>query len=365
MGKLNGIHTFYNQLPPWRLTILPQIQEISIDYSRCSTLATADFTNIPSNLVHTEFKSKNSSSIYQWRVQNIQVPYGNDRAYTLPTNQCTLRFEIPNELGSPIYMYYRLTKFYQNHRRYVKSLNQDQLVGNFVDNSTIGSSDCDPLKLDPSGKAYYPCGLIANSLFNDTIQSPQLVTSNTADVAAGPEAFSMTNQGIAWGSDRNLYKEAPYTADQVVPPPNWRLQYPEGYNDNFPIPDISTWEEFQVWMRTAGLPTFSKMALRSDNQRMPAGVYEMNIYDCMFRSSFKSNHRLLTNSPRRLPSHRIWRYKRNPHLHTQRHRRQERLLGYRIHYRRWSLSHSGRALHGYTYYQTEEDGGSQPFVFWQ
>jgi len=177
-------------------------------------------------------------------------------------------------------MYYRLTKFYQNHRRYVKSLNQDQLVGNFVDNSTIASSDCDPLKLDPSGKAYYPCGLIANSMFNDTIQTPQLVTSRTAGVVAGPEAFNMTTYGIAWGSDRNLYKQAPYTNDQVVPPPNWHDRYPYGYNDNFPIRDISTWEEFQVWMRTAGLPTFSKMALRQDNEGMPAGIYDMTIYDC-------------------------------------------------------------------------------------
>jgi len=177
-------------------------------------------------------------------------------------------------------MYYRLTKFYQNHRRYVKSLDQDQLVGNFVDNSTIDDSDCDPLKLGPGGKAYYPCGLIANSLFNDTLHSPDLVTPTSAGVEAGNATFSMTNQGIAWGSDRNLYKKAPYTVDQVVPPPNWLLQYPDGYNDNFPIPDISTWEEFQVWMRTAGLPTFSKMALRSDNEAMPAGIYEMSIYDC-------------------------------------------------------------------------------------
>ena len=39
-------------------------------------------------------------------------------------------------------------------------------------------------------------------------------------------------------------------------------------------------EEFQVWMRTAGLPTFSKLALRNDNQTMKAGNYQVDIDDC-------------------------------------------------------------------------------------
>lgn len=91
----------------------------------------------------------------------------------------------------------------------------------------------------------------------------------------------MTNSSVAWGSDSALYKKAPYTNDQVVPPPNWIRKYPYGYTDEFPIPDISDWQEFQVWMRTAGLPTFSKLALRSDDQAMPAGTYEMQIYDGM------------------------------------------------------------------------------------
>lgn len=90
----------------------------------------------------------------------------------------------------------------------------------------------------------------------------------------------MTNKGIAWSSDAALYSKTEYTNDQVSPPPNWQRRYPNGYNDENPIPDLSEYEEFQVWMRTAGLPTFSKLALRNDNETMTAGIYQMDIYDC-------------------------------------------------------------------------------------
>ncbi|KAL2424303.1 Phospholipid-transporting ATPase accessory subunit mug89 [Exophiala dermatitidis] len=89
----------------------------------------------------------------------------------------------------------------------------------------------------------------------------------------------MTNKSIAWSSDASLYKKTKYTNDQVSPPPNWQRRYPDGYTDENPIPDLSEYEEFQVWMRTAGLPTFSKLALRNDQDTMTAGIYQMDIYD--------------------------------------------------------------------------------------
>jgi hypothetical protein len=191
-----------------------------------------------------------------------------------------LIFDIPNDIGPPVLLYYRLTNFYQNHRRYVKSLDTDQLNGKFISNSTISSSACNPLKLAPNGKAYYPCGLIANSLFNDTISSP--VALNSAD---GAKTYNMTSKGIAWSSDAQLYSKTVYTNHQVMPPPNWHNRYPNGYTDQNPIPDLSQYEEFQVWMRTAGLPTFSKLALRNDDAVMTAGSYRIEISDCNFTPS--------------------------------------------------------------------------------
>ena len=59
-------------------------------------------------------------------------------------------------------MYYRLTNFYQNHRRYVSSRDDNQLDG---DPREV-SSECDPYESSHDGLPYAPCGMIANSLFN-------------------------------------------------------------------------------------------------------------------------------------------------------------------------------------------------------
>ena len=77
-------------------------------------------------------------------------------------------------------MYYQLDNFYQNHRRYVKSRSNEQLMGNILEVSAL--EDCDPIKtnadlgeskLSVSGKslvaenAAMPCGLVAKSFFTD------------------------------------------------------------------------------------------------------------------------------------------------------------------------------------------------------
>jgi hypothetical protein len=38
---------------------------------------------------------------------------------------------IEEEIKSPIYVYYQLDNFYQNHRRYVKSRDNEQLDGKY------------------------------------------------------------------------------------------------------------------------------------------------------------------------------------------------------------------------------------------
>ncbi|KIW18295.1 hypothetical protein PV08_02583 [Exophiala spinifera] len=251
------------------------VQELVIDYTDCNTTATTSFTAIPESKVSTSFKSSNSTARPLWRrtLNTTHPPYSVELRNT-PV--CTLQFSIPNDIGPPVYLYYRLTNFYQNHRRYVKSLDTDQLKGDFLSNHTIHDSSCNPLKLDHNGKAYYPCGLIANSIFNDTLNSPVAVSTSGGQES---QQYRMTNEGIAWSSDASLYKRTKYTNFDVSPPPNWAVRYPDGYTDENPIPDLSKYEEFQVWMRTAGLPTFSKLALRNDNETMTAGTYQMDIYD--------------------------------------------------------------------------------------
>lgn len=258
-----------------------QVQELQIDYSDCNTTAPAypTYSAIPSSKVTSYFKNTTDpANAPQWSREETTQTYGVDGSQKVATPICHLRFYIPDTIGPPVLLYYVMTRFYQNHRRYVKSFDQDQLAGQFRDNKSISNSDCDPLTVDPAtNKSYYPCGVIANSVFNDTFYSP--VALNWPGASTNSTAYNMTTDGTAWSSDAELYKPTVYTYDEVVPPPNWRAQYPE-YSDNFPFPALHTDDAFQVWMRTAGLPTFSKLKLRNDSTAMQIGTYDMEIWDC-------------------------------------------------------------------------------------
>ncbi|KAF8426625.1 LEM3/CDC50 family protein [Tirmania nivea] len=211
-----------------------------------------------------------------WDIQNFgPIPSGNtvkgridlDRIYTL-------EFKIPNNLSVPIFFYYRLTNFYQNHRRYIKSIDERQLKGQAVTLSALKRSDaCSPLITDTdTGKPYYPCGLIANSLFNDTFSHPLWITTNNG---SNNEMYVITDKGIAWESDRDRYKKSLYQNSDVMPPQIGG----DGYTDEKPIPDLSEREDFQVWMRTVGLLTFSKLARKNTISPMLKGTYYVNITD--------------------------------------------------------------------------------------
>lgn len=168
-------------------------------------------------------------------------------------------------------MYYKLTNYYQNHRRYVKSLSTDQFKGKIVSIDTLDRDDqCKPVARSPTNPnmPIYPCGLIANSMFNDTFLSPVLL--NPANSNSNNLTYVMSEKGIAWSGEASKYKKTQYTNSQVSPPPFWVDRFPNGYTDQNPIPDLSQDEHFQVWMRTAGLPTFRKLYFRCGSIPSPS-----------------------------------------------------------------------------------------------
>ncbi|OBT61516.1 hypothetical protein VE03_09114 [Pseudogymnoascus sp. 23342-1-I1] len=259
-----------------------QVQEISLDYTNCFDQApnatTTTKAEMPEGLATWYFHDmENSAPTAFWSRQTINYTFPNGVVLENVT-QCSLVFDIPAPMNPPVLFYYRLTNFYQNHRRYVKSFQADQLRGDAVDSATIESSLCDPLRLDNRSRPYYPCGLIANSMFNDTYTSPLL--QNVQKGTANSTVYEMkNNSGIAWDSDKKLYGKTKYTLDQIAVPPNWVDRYGGGqdYTEAHPPPDLENDQAFQVWMRTAGLPTFSKLAQRNDDDVMKTGTYQVDI----------------------------------------------------------------------------------------
>ncbi len=116
------------------------------------------------------------------RIQGVTRQY--DSCELNEDKPCIVDIVIDSDIPAPIYVYYQLDNFYQNHRRYVKSRSNEQLMGNSMDVNSL--DDCDPIKTNAelgrskalSGKTFesmgtldeaaYPCGLVAKSFFNDT-----------------------------------------------------------------------------------------------------------------------------------------------------------------------------------------------------
>lgn len=182
---------------------------------------------------------------------------------------CNLQIDIEELYPAPVYLYYGLTNFYQNHRRYVKSRDDNQLLGNTVDSNTI-SSECKPFASNGS-LVYAPCGAIANSLFNDSF------TLNYSTLTV-----PLIRTGIAWSTDKSTKFNNPKSFDNTIKPPNWRKNITElDLND----PDNNGYknEDLIVWMRTAALPNFRKFYRKINHSTLnftnglPKGTYSLTI----------------------------------------------------------------------------------------
>jgi len=224
----------------------------------------------------------------------------------------TQTLSIDKDMSAPIYMYYQLDNFYQNHRRYVKSRSDVQLRNGDLFEV---SGSCEPLATRSCGPsadgkkgdcAVYPCGLIAWSVFNDsfygwnpTAPAPPAnancpdktsclaVRRNNADYP-----IKWTKEGIAWKSDKDKKFINPAATDAMpygmytgTPSDSKTLALPYDNYKYFKCADTSVAkascpiekryadvadEEFIVWMRTSGLPDFRKLH-RIINEDLKAG----------------------------------------------------------------------------------------------
>ena len=103
----------------------------------------------------------------------------------------------------------------------------------------------------------------------DTFSNLTVPSSNSAS------NYTWSEKNIAWPGEAKKYASKPgYDASQITPPPNWAKRFPDGYNDSN-LPNLKEDEHFQNWMRTAGLPTFTKLWGRNDNDVLKKGRYQI------------------------------------------------------------------------------------------
>ncbi|OCH95280.1 transcription regulator [Obba rivulosa] len=252
------------------------VTEMTFDYTQCenqtpsSSTTDLNLVNIPSGSYSYRFKASDAHPPFTPPQYAFVNQSSNSSVDISQRQQCVIQFDIPYDLDASVFLYYKLTNFYQNHRRYVKSYDTNQLLGKAPSAGTLNGGNCKPLA-EINGTAVYPCGLIANSLFNDTFSNLTLTTDSSS-------TYSFMSNGIAWPGEAKKYgSTSGYSLSDIVPPPNWASRFPNGYTNSTPPPNLKEDEHFQVWMRTAGLPTFTKLFGRNDNDKLTQGRYQITV----------------------------------------------------------------------------------------
>ncbi|XP_020572410.1 ALA-interacting subunit 1-like [Phalaenopsis equestris] len=208
---------------------------------------------IPIGLASLSASEKVVEIVYQYHDVCIPSLFQEDKVGFIQSTQtkktCTRKFTVTKYMKSPVFVYYELDNFYQNHRRFVKSRSDKQLRDKSKETDT---KTCAPEATTSNGSPIVPCGLIAWSLFNDTYK---FSTSN--------RDLAVNKKNIAWSSDK-LHK---FGAN--VYPKNFQSGALIGggkLNETIPL---SEQEDLIVWMRTAALPTFRKLYGRIEEDLQP------------------------------------------------------------------------------------------------
>jgi len=234
---------------------------------------------------------------------------------------CTISIEIQKDIAGPIYVYYQLSNFYQNHRRYVQSRNDYQLQGT-VYTSTSSLTLCDPLTSDGS-LVLSPCGLIANTLFNDVISlKSSKYTLNEENIAWKTDVEHKFSQPIGFeyakvsssSVDCSTYVSSPCSIYCDTGSPYgyetevgscYAYYYPDDDKIKYlyetysmvvnPIDGVKN-EHFIVWMRTAGLPEFRKLYGTIDSSLSAGDILEFNITNNFEVTSFSGKKWLVLST---------------------------------------------------------------------
>lgn len=212
-----------------------------------------------------------------------------------PTCSCTVAVTFDEAVKGPLYVYYKLDNFYQNHFQYMRSIDYGQLSGK---TKGLGGDSRDWNNLGPfctprhDGSAeVMPCGAVANSLFNDTIASISDPSTTTLPI---------DRSDIAWKTDYtnkfNNPTDDTCAADDLncaftkngaygqANPSNWQHSienvnqitgYPSGTSPNANETGYNN-QPLEVWLRSGAFSTIYKLygVIRQD---VPASTYTVSV----------------------------------------------------------------------------------------
>lgn len=178
-------------------------------------------------------------------------------------------------MKKPIYIYYKLTNFFQNHRKFINSKSSSQLAGEDIDSSTASDSCKGAVRNHEFGQLTaaeadqnaiaYPCGLVAKFFFNDTYTLEQ----NSVPIPINEKGISIE------GDQFKKY------AQQDISGKYWK--------------DPSD-EHFIVWSRAAGLTNFKKLWGKIEGQDLSSGTYKLTIQNNFDVAPFSGSKTLILST---------------------------------------------------------------------
>ena len=202
--------------------------------------------------------------------QIVERSFRYDHLRTYYNASIKVPIRLDKTIKKPIMVYYQIDGFYQNHRRYVKSKDDEQLSGKDLTLSQIKKNgNCKPVETNKEMGAIYnvnkskldlddvaiPCGLLARSYFRDYF---------TLFKKDG-EKIDINETNIIYGADRKKFNNTGNISKQWI--------------------DMTD-EHFIVWMRPSGLPNFRKLWGRIDKD-LEKGDYYFMINDVFDVKKFK------------------------------------------------------------------------------
>ncbi|GMF64772.1 unnamed protein product [Phytophthora lilii] len=121
---------------------------------------------------------------------------------------CYVHLKLPNDIKSPVRVFYELDGYYQNHRRFVSSIIRTQFTDEWRPNTGTSMLECYPMKTITSElctvgacesttaakqRELFPCGIVANTMFNDIFWLHEGVLPSGKKLSR----TDMTSKGIA------------------------------------------------------------------------------------------------------------------------------------------------------------------------
>lgn len=217
----------------------------------------------------------------EFEYTSCQGPGGKDCGQMLEDERgsecnCEVKFEIDEDMTAPVFFYYGLSNYFQNHRRFAGSRDEDQLRGA---RDRRPSKECEPFRFTATNEnsaPIVPCGVLANSLFNDTFT-----------LQSSSQTVPLSYDDIAWPTDKTYFFRNPGESLETwykdfTHPPNWKYNI---WNIENMMPGKRGFENegLMVWLRAGAFPSFRKLYARIDHEKspfqsgLPKGQYTVRI----------------------------------------------------------------------------------------